>query len=81
MSADMPQLFPILVETYEPSGPLGAKGVAEAGLVPTAAAIANAIESATGARVTRLPITPERLLEALRARNAHSPRVPLPASG
>jgi CO/xanthine dehydrogenase Mo-binding subunit len=81
MSADMPQLIPILVETYEPSGPLGAKGVAEAGLVPTAAAIANAIESATGARVTRLPITPERLLEALRARNAHSPRVPLPASG
>jgi len=68
MSADMPELIPIIVETNEPSGPFGAKGVGEAGLVPTAAAIANAIESATGVRVTRLPITPERMLEALRAR-------------
>jgi CO/xanthine dehydrogenase Mo-binding subunit len=68
MSADTPELIPIIVETHEPSGPFGAKGVGEAGLVPTAAAIANAIESATGVRVTRLPITPERLLDALKAR-------------
>jgi CO/xanthine dehydrogenase Mo-binding subunit len=68
MSADLPELVPILVETYEPSGPLGAKGVGEAGLVPTAAAIANAIESAIGVRLTKLPITPERVLEALKAR-------------
>jgi xanthine dehydrogenase molybdenum-binding subunit len=67
MSADLPDLVPILVETYEPSGPLGAKGVGEAGLVPTAAAIANAIESAIGVRLTKLPITPERVLEALKA--------------
>jgi CO/xanthine dehydrogenase Mo-binding subunit len=70
MSADLPELIPIIVETYEPSGPLGAKGVGEAGLVPTAAAIANAIESATGVRITKLPITPERLLEALTTRRA-----------
>jgi CO/xanthine dehydrogenase Mo-binding subunit len=70
MSADLPELVPIIVETHEPSGPLGAKGVGEAGLVPTAAAIANAIESAAGVRITRLPITPERLLEALQARRA-----------
>jgi CO/xanthine dehydrogenase Mo-binding subunit len=70
MSADSPELIPIIVETHEPSGPFGAKGVGEAGLVPTAAAIANAIESATGVRVTKLPITPERLLEALRLRRA-----------
>jgi len=70
MSADLPELIPIIVETYEPSGPFGAKGAGEAGLVPTAAAIANAIESAVGVRMTRLPITPERLLEALRARGA-----------
>jgi CO/xanthine dehydrogenase Mo-binding subunit len=66
MSADTPELIPIIVETHEPSGPFGAKGVGEAGLVPTAAAIANAIESATGVRITRLPVTPERLLEALK---------------
>jgi CO/xanthine dehydrogenase Mo-binding subunit len=68
MSADVPELHSIIVETHEPLGPFGAKGVGEAGLVPTAAAIANAIESATGARVTKLPITPERVLEALKAR-------------
>lgn len=66
-SADLPEIVPIIVETHEPSGPFGAKGVGEAGLVPTAAAIANAVESATGVRITRLPITPERVLEALRA--------------
>jgi len=76
MSADMPELIPIIVETHEPSGPLGAKGVGEAGLVPTAAAIANAIESATGVRITRLPITPERLLEALNAHRAKAARTP-----
>jgi CO/xanthine dehydrogenase Mo-binding subunit len=70
MSADTPELVSIIVETHEPSGPLGAKGVGEAGLVPTAAAIANAIESAAGVRMTQLPITPERLLDALRARRA-----------
>jgi xanthine dehydrogenase molybdenum-binding subunit len=74
MSADMPELVPIIVETHEPSGPLGAKGVGEAGLVPTAAAIANAIESATGVRITRLPITPERLLDALNAHRAKAAR-------
>jgi carbon-monoxide dehydrogenase large subunit len=73
MSADVPELVPIIVETHEPSGPFGAKGVGEAGLVPTAAAIANAIESATGVRVTKLPITPERMLEALYARGGRKP--------
>jgi CO/xanthine dehydrogenase Mo-binding subunit len=72
MSADLPELVPIIVETHEPSGPFGAKGVGEAGLVPTAAAIANAIESATGVRITELPITPERMLEALNARRTRA---------
>lgn len=56
----------MLVESDEPNGPFGAKGVAEPGLVPTAPAIANAIYHATGVRVTRLPITPEALLESLK---------------
>ena len=70
MSADLPELVSIIVETHEPSGPLGAKGAGEAGLVPTAAAIANAIENAAGVRITKLPITPERVLDAIRARRA-----------
>ena len=56
------------VETDEPTGPYGAKGIGEPGLVPTAPAIANAIADATGVRVFDLPITPEKLLAAIRAR-------------
>jgi CO/xanthine dehydrogenase Mo-binding subunit len=57
----------ILVESNEPNGPFGAKGVAEPGLVPTAPAIANAIYHAAGIRITSLPITPEKVLAALEA--------------
>ena len=49
-----------------PSGPFGAKGVGEPGLVPTAPAIANAIHDAVGVRVNDLPITPEKVLAALK---------------
>jgi xanthine dehydrogenase molybdenum-binding subunit len=67
--------FPIQIECIETNdleGPFGAKGVGEPGLVPTAPAIANAIYDATGVRVTSLPITPEKLLQALKARNKES---------
>jgi xanthine dehydrogenase molybdenum-binding subunit len=53
-------------ETYEPSGPLGAKGVGEAATNPVAAAYANAICNAIGIRFYELPITPERILRTLR---------------
>ena len=56
------------VETNDPSGPFGAKGVGEPGLVPTAPALANAIYDAVGVRIRDLPITPEKLLQALRER-------------
>ncbi|MEK6587501.1 MAG: molybdopterin cofactor-binding domain-containing protein, partial [Chloroflexota bacterium] len=64
-AADMPQIETILVETDDPLGPFGAKGVGEMGGTPTAAAIANAIYDAAGLRLTTLPMTPERVLEAL----------------
>ena len=57
-----------IVETFEPSGPYGAKGVAEPALNPTAPAICNAIFHAIGVRLTDLPATPEKIL-AGRARN------------
>jgi xanthine dehydrogenase molybdenum-binding subunit len=53
-------------DTYEPTGPFGAKGVGEAATNPVAAAYANAIYNAVGLRFYELPITPERLLKALR---------------
>ena len=61
--------FPIdieFIETNDSFGPFGAKGVAEPGLVPTAPAIANAIYDAVGIRITDLPITPEKILKALK---------------
>ncbi len=54
--------------TYEPSGPFGAKGVGEAATNPVAAAYANAIYNALGIRFYELPITPEKILAALRER-------------
>lgn len=61
---EMPEIETILVETMEPSGPFGAKGVGECGLVPTAAAIASAIEDAIGVRLHELPMTEEKVLAA-----------------
>jgi CO/xanthine dehydrogenase Mo-binding subunit len=63
---DMPHLQVAFAESYEPTGPFGAKGLGELGLDPTAAVIANAIHDACGVRITRLPITPEKIRRALR---------------
>jgi putative selenate reductase molybdopterin-binding subunit len=64
-ATEMPPIRSLWVETDDPRGPYGAKGLGEMGLVPTAAAIANAVYNATGARLTRIPLTPERVLSAL----------------
>jgi xanthine dehydrogenase molybdenum-binding subunit len=53
---DMPRTEIILVEEPEPEGPMGAKGVGEIGLVPTAAAVAGALEAFDGIRRYRLPM-------------------------
>lgn len=63
---DVPLIKAILVESNDPNGPFGAKGLAEPALVPTAPAIANAVYDAIGVRITDLPITPEKILRALR---------------
>jgi CO/xanthine dehydrogenase Mo-binding subunit len=66
-SLDMPEIASHLVETVEPSGPFGAKGVAEPALIPTAPAILNAIYAAAGIRVKDLPAKPEALWALLRS--------------
>ena len=63
---DVPNIEPIVVETDDSFGPFGAKGIGEPGLVPTAPAIANAIYDAVGVRIKDLPITPEKVLAALK---------------
>jgi len=55
----------IIVEDPDPIGPLGVKGIGEPAMVPTVPAIMNAIYDAVGVRITSLPATPEKILEAL----------------
>ena len=66
---DVPEIKPILVEPIEPNGPYGAKGIGEPALNPTMAAITNAIYNATGIRIKELPVSPEKILEELKARS------------
>jgi xanthine dehydrogenase molybdenum-binding subunit len=63
---DMPPIEIRLVETNDPEGPFGAKGVGELGITPVAAAVANAVYNAVGVRVNSLPITPEKVLRAIK---------------
>ncbi|MBI3090822.1 MAG: molybdopterin-dependent oxidoreductase [Candidatus Tectomicrobia bacterium] len=67
---DVPDPQVVLYSDPDPTGPFGAKGIGEPGLVPTAPAIANAIYHATGARLRSLPITSERLFTAMREQPA-----------
>jgi putative selenate reductase molybdopterin-binding subunit len=62
---ETPELQAILVQTYEPSGPFGAKAVAEIPMDGVAPAVASAIYDATGVRLRALPFTPERVWQAL----------------
>jgi CO/xanthine dehydrogenase Mo-binding subunit len=62
---DVPDVEPLVLESGEGLGPFGARGIGEPPIGPPAAAAANALEDATGARVTTLPLTPERVARAL----------------
>ena len=64
---DIPPFQTVLLESGQGVGPYGIKGIGENSLTPVAAAIANAVEDAVGARVRDLPITAERVHRALRA--------------
>ena len=63
---DVPVIRTIVIESDDPHGPHGAKGVGEPALIGTAPAILNAIRHACGARITSLPATPERVLDAIK---------------
>jgi CO/xanthine dehydrogenase Mo-binding subunit len=62
---DVPEIVSILVESGDPIGPYGAKGIGEHALVPTAPAVLNAIRDAVGVGVRRIPATPDRILAAI----------------
>ena len=69
---DMPPVDAIIVETNEPNGPFGAKEVGEGAIMPTIPAVLNAIYDATGVRIYELPLTPQRVYEALQQYKAES---------
>ncbi len=65
-TGDVPPITSILLEVPDPEGPMGAKGLGEHVLIPTAPAILSAIRHASGARITQLPALPHRVLAAIR---------------
>ena len=67
---EMPAIFTELVEHPDPRGPFGAKEVGQGPLLPIMPAVANAVYAAAGVRIDEVPITPEKILAALKARAA-----------
>ncbi|MFH1852462.1 MAG: xanthine dehydrogenase family protein molybdopterin-binding subunit [Candidatus Neomarinimicrobiota bacterium] len=68
-AADVGEVETILVEAAEPLGPWGAKGIGEPAVIPTAAAIANAVSHAIGVQLNEIPLTPEKVLAAIEGRD------------
>lgn len=67
---DMPPVDQYIADTYEPTGPMGAKSIGEGVTNPVASAVGNAIANATGVRVFDLPITSEKILAALKEKQS-----------
>lgn len=65
VASDLPMVEALIVEVPNPNHPYGVKGVGEVNIVPVMAAMANAVRSATGVRLTALPMSPPTVLEAL----------------
>lgn len=71
---ESPEIVPILVESIDPEGPLGAKEAGEGSLAAVIPAVANAIYDAVGVRLTNPPFTPEKILRALREKRERQAR-------
>ena len=68
VASDVPMIDAIVVEVANPKHPYGVRGVGETPIVPPLGAIANAMENATGIRFTELPMSPPKVLKALKER-------------
>jgi len=66
VASDLPMLDAVIVEVPSPTHPFGVRGCGEVCLVPSMAAVANAIENATGVRYSDLPISPPKILAGLK---------------
>ena len=65
VASDLPRIETVLVEVPNPNHPFGVKGVGEANIVPSLAAVANAVSRAIGQRMTELPMSPPKILKAM----------------
>ena len=68
-ASDVPKLTTLLVPSHEPTGPYGAKAIAEIPINGPAPAVANAVAHAVGVRIREIPLTPDRVLAALDERH------------
>ena len=75
VASDLPMIDAVIVEVPNPNHPYGVRGVGETPIVPPMAAVAAAIENATGVRMTDLPMSPPRLLEAMDNGGANGARL------
>ena len=69
---DIPKISPILIESIDPNGPFGAKGLGEPAMVPTAPAIVNAIYDAVGVRIKDIPATSEKIFDGLKEKEQNA---------
>jgi CO/xanthine dehydrogenase Mo-binding subunit len=65
ISLDLPMIDTVIVEVPNPGHPFGVRGVGEASIVSPLAAVANAVAGATGVRMSKLPMSPGSIVEAL----------------
>ncbi len=70
---EMPEVVTLLVEDPDPNGPFGAKEVGQGPLLPIPPAVANAVFDAVGVRIDEIPVTPEKIARALKAKAAGQP--------
>ena len=73
VASDVPMIDAIIVEVPNPRHPYGVRGVGETPIVPPMAAIGNAIEQATGIRFSELPMSPPKVLKALKEKGLNKP--------
>ncbi|MGR3709148.1 MAG: xanthine dehydrogenase family protein molybdopterin-binding subunit, partial [Alterinioella nitratireducens] len=69
VASDLPMIDTVIVEVPNPGHPYGVRGVGETGITPPLPAIANAVRDAIGVRMKKLPLTPPRVLAAIKARD------------
>lgn len=65
VASDLPMIDTVIVEVPNPNHPYGVRGIGETSIIPVMAAVANAIENATGVRMTDLPMSPPKVLAAI----------------